>query len=144
MALHAIMQMNDGQRIEAGRTEIALNSGALDPQTYQTLLLGLSKQSIFAKKVDTFGPDRVRDELAAFDAGPDGHAIESLRPSILAINNGGKVGEVEAKRWRDAMVARNRVWSAAVENTVDELIATTAALRADARWQFILYIVTSG
>jgi len=144
MALHAIMQMNDGQRIESGRTEIALNSGALDPQTYQTLLLGLSKQSIFAKEFDTFGPDHVRDELAAFDAGPDGHAIESLRPSILAINNGGKVGEVEVKRWRDAMVARNRVWSAAVESTVDELTATTAALRADARWQFILYVVTSG
>jgi methyl-accepting chemotaxis protein len=143
MALHAIMQMNDGQRIEAGRTEIALNSGPLEPQTYRTLLLGLSKQSIFSKEFDTFGPDRVRDQLEAFDAGPDGRAIESLRPSILAINDGGKVSEVEAKHWRDAMVARNTVWSVAAGDTVEELTLTTAALRADARWQLILYVVTS-
>jgi methyl-accepting chemotaxis protein len=142
LALNAIMQMNDGQRVESGRTEIALNSGPLDSQTYRTLMLGLSKQSIFGKQFDSFGPDRVRDQLAAFDAGPDGRAIEALRPSILAINDGAKVGEVEAKRWRDAMAARNRVWSAAVGPTLDELTATTEALRARAQWYLILYVVT--
>jgi methyl-accepting chemotaxis protein len=142
LALQAIIQMNDGQRVESGRTEIALISGPLDSQTYRALMLGLSKQSIFGKQFDTFGPDRVRDQLAAFDAGPDGRAIEALRPSILAINDGGKVGEVEAKRWRDAMAARNRVWSAAVGPTLDELTATTEALRARAQWYLILYVVT--
>jgi methyl-accepting chemotaxis protein len=142
LALHAIMQMNDGQRIEAGRTDIALNSGSLDPQMYQTLLLGLSKQSIFGKQFEDFGPARARDQLAAFGAGLDGRAIESLRPTILAINNGGKVSEVEAKRWREAMVARNAVWAAAVETTVEALTTTTEALRASARWRLILYVAT--
>jgi methyl-accepting chemotaxis protein len=142
LGLHAIMQMNDGQRIEAGRLDIALREGPLDAATYQIVLTGLAKQSIFGKQFDNFGPVRVRDQLAAFAAGPDSRAIEALRPSVLAINSGGKVGEVEAKRWRDAMAARNVVWSAAVGATLEELTATTDALRRDARWRLIFYVLT--
>jgi methyl-accepting chemotaxis protein len=142
MGLHAIMQMNDGQRIEAGRVEIALREGPLDAGTYQILLNGLAKQSIFGKQFNDFGPLLARDRLAAFDAGPDGRAIATLRPSLLAINSGGKVSEAEAKRWREAMAARNVVWSAAVETTVDALSATTEALRASARWRLIFYVAT--
>jgi len=142
LGLHAIMQMNDGQRIEAGRLDIALREGPLDAATYQIVLTGLAKQSIFGKQFNNFGPARVRDQLAAFDAGPDGRAIEALRPSVLAINSGGKVGEVEAKRWRDVMAARNVVWSAAVGATLEELTATTDALRADARWRLTFYVLT--
>jgi methyl-accepting chemotaxis protein len=143
VALHAIIQMNDGQRIEAGRLEIALREGALDAGTYQVLLSGLAKQSIFSKQFNDFGPVHVRDRLAEFDSGPDGRAIESLRPSLLAINNGGKVGEVEVKRWRDAVVARNIVWSGAVAATVEALTAATTALRESARWRLILYVASS-
>jgi methyl-accepting chemotaxis protein len=142
MGLHAIMQMNDGQRIEAGRAEIALQQGPLDTETYQILLNGLAKQSIFGKQFNDFGPVLARNRLAEFDAGPDGRAIATLRPSLLAINSGGKVSEADAKRWRDAMLARNVVWSAAVETTVDALSATTEALQADARWRLILYVAT--
>jgi methyl-accepting chemotaxis protein len=142
MGLHAIMQMNDGQRIEAGRLEIALREGPLEAGVYQLLLNGLAKQSIFGKQFNDFGPVVARDRLAAFDAGPDGRAIATLRPTLLAITNGGKVSETEAKRWRDAMVARNVVWSAAVETTVDALTATTVALQADARWRLIFYVVS--
>jgi methyl-accepting chemotaxis protein len=140
MGLHAIMQMNDGQRIEAGRLEIALQTGPLDTGIYQILLNGLAKQSIFGKQFNDFGPLLARNRLAAFDAGPDGRAIATLRPSLLAINDGGRVSEADAKRWREAMVARNAVWSAAVETTVDALSATTAALQAGARWRLILYV----
>jgi methyl-accepting chemotaxis protein len=143
LGLHAIMQMNDGQRIEAGRADLALRDGPLDPQLYQIWLTGLAKQAIFGKQFDDFGPARARERLAAFAAGPDGRAIESLRPSVLAINYGGKVGEAEAKRWRDAMVARNIAWSAEVEKTVEALTATTEALRASARWRLLLYVATS-
>jgi methyl-accepting chemotaxis protein len=143
LAMQAIMQMNDGQRIESGRTDIALKSGPLDARTYQLLLLGLSKQSIFSRQFENFGSARVSDQLRAFDAGPDGRAIESMRPAILAINNGGKVSESDAKRWRDAMAARNTVWSQAVETTLEELTTTTARLRENARWQLVFYIVAS-
>jgi methyl-accepting chemotaxis protein len=143
MALHAIMQMNDGQRIEAGRTAIALSSGPLDPLTYQTLLLGLSKQSTFLEEFDAFGPARARDQLTAFDASPDGRVIESLRPGILAINTGGKVSAAEATRWRNATAARDTVWSAAVGMTLDELTGTMQALEASARWHLIVYVATS-
>jgi methyl-accepting chemotaxis protein len=139
LGLYSIIEMNDGQRIEGGRTNIALRDGPLETQAYQTLLLGLSKQKLFGKEFDAFGPARVREQLAAFDAGPDGRAIESLRPTILAVNSGGKASEADAKRWRDAMAARNIVWSAAVESTVEALTATTEALRADARWHLTLY-----
>jgi methyl-accepting chemotaxis protein len=143
MAMQAIMQMNDGQRIEAGRTDIALKSGPLDAPTYQMLMLGLSKQSIFGRQFEDFGPARLSSRLRAFDAGPDGRAIESLRPTILAVNNGGKVSEPDAKRWGDAMVARNAVWSQAVEGMLEELTMTTERLRANARWQLVFYLVAS-
>jgi methyl-accepting chemotaxis protein len=143
MGLHAIVQMNDGQRIEAGRMELALRNGPLDAGTYQILLNGLAKQSIFGKQFNDFGPVAGRDRLAAFDAGPDGRAIESLRPNLLAINHGGKVGEVDAKRWRDAMAARNTVWSAVVETTVEALTEKREVLQTGARWRLILYFATS-
>ncbi|HWF94679.1 MAG TPA: methyl-accepting chemotaxis protein [Xanthobacteraceae bacterium] len=139
IGLHAIMQMNDGQKIEAGRLEVALRDGPLDAGTYQILLTGLAKQSIFSKQFSDFGPASARDQLAAFDAGPDGRAIAQLRPSVLAAARGGKVGEVETKRWRDAMAARNVVWSAAVGATVAALTETTERLRTSARWHLILY-----
>ena len=47
MALHAIMQMNDGQRIEAGRLDVALSKGPLEA-TYQIVLTGLAKQAYSA------------------------------------------------------------------------------------------------
>jgi methyl-accepting chemotaxis protein len=142
LGLHAIIEMNDGQRIEQGRTNIALRDGPLETQAYQILLTGVSKQALFGQGFDAFGPPRVRDQLAAFDAGPDGRAIASLRPNILAVNNGGKVDDEQARRWRDAMAARNVVWSAAVESTLDELTATTETQRAVARWRLIVYLVT--
>jgi methyl-accepting chemotaxis protein len=142
LGLHAIMQMNDGQRTEGGRTELALRDGPLDQGTFQNLLLGLSKQAIFGKEFDDFGPAGVRDRLREFAAGPDSRAIESLRPVILAINNGGKVSEADAKRWRDAMAARNRVWSGAVAATLEELTTTTEVLRESARWRLVLYVAT--
>src|SRR4029077_18537892 len=45
LALHAIMQVNDGERVEAGRVENALTGGSLRPELYQMLLMGLSKQA---------------------------------------------------------------------------------------------------
>jgi methyl-accepting chemotaxis protein len=143
LAMQAIMQMNDGQRIEAGRSDIAISSGPLDPAIYQILLLGLSKQSLFGKQFDNFGPAGVIDQLRAFDAGPDGRTIEALRPMILAINNGGKVSEPDAKRWRDAMAARNVAWSRAVESTLEVLTTTTERLRENARWQLACYLGAS-
>jgi methyl-accepting chemotaxis protein len=145
MGLHAIMQMNDGQRIEAGRLEIALREGPLEAGVYQLLLNGLAKQSIFGKQFNDFGPVVARDRLAAFDAGPNGRAIATLRPTLLALANGangGKVSEAAAKRWREAVVDRNLVWSAAVETTVDALTATTVALQAGARWRLIFYVAS--
>jgi methyl-accepting chemotaxis protein len=139
LGLHAIMQMNDGQRNEGGRSEVALRGGAFDSGIFQNLLLGLSKQAIFGKEFDDFGPARVRDQLRAFAAGPDGRTIEALRPAILAINDGGKVSEADTKRWRDAIAARNRVWSGAVAATLEELTATTQVLRESARWRLVLY-----
>jgi methyl-accepting chemotaxis protein len=143
LALHDIMQMNDGQRIENGRTDIALSSGPLDSKAYQTLLLGVAKQSVFGKQFDDFGPARVRDQLRAFESGPDGRVIEALRPTILDINHGGKVSETDAKRWRDAMAARDTVWSGAVATTLEDLTATTAVLREMAWRRLILYFATS-
>jgi len=140
LGMQAVMQMNDGQRIEAARSDAAISSGPLDPETYRTLLLGLSKQSIFGQQFDNLGPARVNDQLQAFTAGPHGRAIEALRPAILAINHGGKVSEADVKRWREAMTARNAVWSAAVETTLEELTATMEKLRWSARWQLVLYV----
>ena len=142
LALHAIMQMNDGQRIEAGRLDVALRQGPLDQATYQIVLTGLAKQAIFGKQFGNFGPEPAREQLAAFDDGPDGRTIKALRPIVLAINYGGKVDEDQAKRWRDAMAARNVVWSGAVGTTLDALTATTDALRADARARLMAYVLT--
>jgi len=139
-AVYAIMQMNDGQRVETGRSDVALSRGPLDPPSYQRLLLGMSKQSIFGEQFENFGPPQVRDRLRAFDIGPDGQTIKALRPAILAINAGGKVSEADSKRWRDAMAARNRVWSDAAESTVAELTGTTADLEAAARARLAFYV----
>jgi methyl-accepting chemotaxis protein len=139
-AVYAIMQMNDGQRSETGRTDAALIGGPLDPPRYQILLLGIFKQSIFGEQFENFGPPQVRDQLRAFDNSADGQAIKALRPAILAINTGGKVSEADAKRWRDAMAARNRVWSDAAASTVAELTRTTADLQAAARARLAVYV----
>jgi methyl-accepting chemotaxis protein len=143
LAMQAVMEMNKGQRFESGRTDIALSSGSLDAQTYQTLQLGVSKQLIFGRQFNNFGSTRLRDQLRAFEAGPEGRAIESLRPAILAITHGGTVSESDAKRWREAVSARNQVWSAAVDSTLEDLTATTDELRARALWQLALYFAAS-
>ncbi len=142
-ALNAVTQLNDGQRIESGRTDTALDGGPLDPENFQYLTLGLSKQAIYGKEFDDFGPPAVREQLRAFDAGPDGRAIAALRPAILTIYGGGKVSQADAKRWRDAMAARNVVWSDAVNTTLEALIATTESLRGTARWHLVLYSAAS-
>jgi methyl-accepting chemotaxis protein len=103
----------------------------------------LAKQSVYSKDFDDFGPAAARDQLRAFEAGPDGRAISSLRPAIQAVYIGGKVSEADAKRWREAMAARNIVWSRAVETTLETLIATTDALRGAARWHLMLYVAAS-
>jgi methyl-accepting chemotaxis protein len=142
-ALNAVSQLNDGQRIESGRTDTALEGGLLDPENFHYLTLGLSKQEIYGKEFDDFGPPAVREQLRAFDAGPDGRAIAALRPAILAIYGGGKVSQADAKRWRDAMAARNVVWSDAVNSTLEALIATTESLREAAHWRLMLYSAAS-
>jgi methyl-accepting chemotaxis protein len=143
LAMQAIMELNKGQRFESGRADIALSSGSLDVPTYQTLQLGISKQMIFGRQFNNFGSARLRDQLRAFEAGPEGRAIEALRPAILAIANGSTVSESDAKRWREAVSARNQVWSATVDSTLDDLTATTDELRARALWQLALYFAAS-
>jgi methyl-accepting chemotaxis protein len=143
LALHAIMQMNEGVRAEAFRSGIALNDGTLDPQSHQAILQGISKQSIFGLLFDDIGPNRAKETLTAFAAGPNGRAIEALRPTILNINNGSRASEADAQRWRDATAARIPVWSQAVQITLDELTATTQALHQSARWRLIGYLVAT-
>jgi len=140
-ALHAIMQMNDGVRIENGRTEISLRDGPLDTQTYQTLLLGLAKQSVFSQQFADVGPRPAQELLREFSAGPHGRTIEALRPAILAVNHGGTVSEADARQWREAMTARIAVWARAVQTTLDELTATTEALSARAKWRLIAFLM---
>jgi methyl-accepting chemotaxis protein len=135
------MQMNDGIRIESGRTNIALADGSLDPQTYQTLLLGLAKQSMFGKQFEDLGPRIVLQTLQEFSAGSHGRAIEVLRPAILGINQGEKVGGADAQRWREAMAARIPVWARAVQATFDDLTATSEALHSKTTWRFIAYLL---
>jgi len=142
-ALNAVTQLNDGQRIESGRTDTALAGGPLDPENFQYLTLGLSKQTIYGREFDDFGPAAVRAQLRAFDVGPDGRAIAALRPAILTIYGGGKVSQADAKRWRDAMAARNVVWSEAVNTTLEALIVTTESLCGAARWRLMLYSAAS-
>ena len=50
LALHASIQMNDGQKIEAARSDVALKQGALDAAVYQLWLTGVAKQSIFGRQ----------------------------------------------------------------------------------------------
>jgi len=142
LAMHAIMQMNDGQRVEAGRSEVALHEGSVDAPTYQLWLFGIAKQTIFARQFGDFGPQRAREQLRDFDTSQTGRTIAALRPAVLAINNGGKVSGADAERWHEAMVARNTVWSAAVEITLNELTATRRALQSSARWRLALYVAT--
>jgi methyl-accepting chemotaxis protein len=142
LALHAMMQVNDGVRIESSRTDVALKDGPLDAETYRSLIDGLAKQTILGRQFDDFGPARAQDLLRAFDAGPDGRAIASLRPAIMNIHNGGNVSEADATRWRDAMEARKLVVAGATEATIEELTATTNALRAAAWRRLMLYSVT--
>jgi methyl-accepting chemotaxis protein len=139
LALYAIMEMNEGQRTEGGRTNTMLADGALDPATAQVLAAGVAKQDIFRKEFDDFGPAKVQDQLRAFDAGPDAATIRALRPAVMAINRGGKVSDQDTARWRDAMAARNRVWSAAIDGTRESLTAATDGLRAGASWRLMLY-----
>src|SRR5215510_9162775 len=54
LALHAILQLSDGERIEAGRAENALAAGFLDAELYRLLLLGVSKQATFSKEFASF------------------------------------------------------------------------------------------
>jgi methyl-accepting chemotaxis protein len=144
LALHASMQMSDGVKIEAGRTDVALNGGRpLDPAIFQTLMLGLAKQSIFGRQFDDIGPRALRDEVRAFDAGRLGEAIVKLRPAIQAVNQGGKVGEDDAKRWREAMLARNALWSRAVQGTLDELATTTQAAYAQSKSRLMAYVAAT-
>jgi methyl-accepting chemotaxis protein len=138
LALNAIMQMNDGQRTEAGRTGAALAGVNINSIT-QVVLPAVAKQAIFAKLFDDFGPPEVRGELRQFNEGPDGRAIESLRPTILALGDGAKVTEADAKRWRDAMLARSQAWSVAVDHTLEVLTATTETLRQSARDRLAFY-----
>jgi methyl-accepting chemotaxis protein len=144
MALYAIMQMNDGQRIEMGRVELALSGGPLAADMYRILITGLAKQSIFGAQLENFGPRSARERLAAFAAAPDGRAIEALRPTVLAVATGaGAISEADANRWRAAVMARNAVWSGAVGTTLDALTETAQALRDEARWRLIIYIGAS-
>jgi hypothetical protein len=136
-----LIDQGDGQKFEANRTGIALTNGQRDAATYQALLRALAQQSIFIKVFDDSGPARVREQLAAFDAGPDARAIALLRPSLLA-NATGEVGEAQTKRWRDAPVARNVIFAAAVATTLEELLGTTEALRESARWRLLIYFAT--
>lgn len=140
LAFHAAMQMNDGVRIENGRTDIALRDGPLDAQTYEILMLGLAKQSIFGTQFADIGPPGAQALLHAFDAGPHGRAIAALRPAVLAINNGGTVSESDAQRWRDAQAARNTLWSQLVQVTFQELATTTEAVAAAVKWRLIIYV----
>jgi methyl-accepting chemotaxis protein len=140
LGLYAITEMNEGQRAEAGRTGTILATGSMDPVAAQIAIVGQAKQDIFSKQFDDFGPASVRDQLSAFAAGPDGRTIQALRPVIMAVSNGGKVSEQDAGRWRAAMAARNRVWSAAIDDTRENLTAATEVLRNGARARLALYL----
>jgi len=140
LALHAIMQVNDGERIEAGRIENAITGGSLRPELYQMLLTGLSRQAAFGKQFANFGAAPIQERLHAFSASPHGQTIEALRPAILAVNQGGKVGDQDVPRLREALSARNALSSEAVQSTVADLTDATRALRDEALWQTIVYI----
>src|SRR5262249_20320027 len=50
LALHAILQLSDGERIEAGRAENALAAGFLDAELYRLVLLGGTQQAQLCKE----------------------------------------------------------------------------------------------
>ena len=143
LALHAILQLNDGERIEAGRAENALAAGFLDAQLYQLLLLGVSKQATFSKEFANFGSGAAQERLRAFNAGPHGQAIEAMRPAILAFNQGSRVREQDVGRLREALAARNTLTAEVVQVTLTELKDETHALRDETRWRTIIYIAAS-
>ena len=143
LALHAILQLNDGERIEAGRAENALAAGFLDAQLYQMLLLGLSKQATFSKEFANFGSAAAQEWLRAFSAGPHGQIIEAMRPAILAFNQGSRVREQDVGRLREALAARNTLTAEVVQVTLTELKDETHALRDETRWRTIIYIAAS-
>jgi len=144
LGLHAIMQITDGSRVEAGRTENLLMSGPLSPELYQMLLTGLSKQRIFGKEFDDFGPVLIQEQLRIFSAGPHGRTIETLRPAVLAINHGGKVSAEDARRWRDAMAERNAVLATAAQATLADLTDATHALQGETTWRLVAYVAATG
>jgi methyl-accepting chemotaxis protein len=139
LALYAILQLNDGERIENGRAENALAAGFLDAQLYQLLLVGLSKQATFSKEFANFGSAAAQERLRAFSAGPHGQAIEAMRPAILAFNQGSRIRDQDAGRLRDALTARNTLTAEVVELTLTELKDETHALRDETLWETIIY-----
>src|SRR5215510_7282617 len=139
LALHAIMQISDGERIEAGRAENALTAGFLDAELYRMLLLGVSKQATFSKEFANFGSAAARERLRAFSAGPHGQAIEAMRPAILAFNQGSRVREQDVPRLREALTARNTLTAEVVQATLTELKVETHALRDETLWETIIY-----
>jgi methyl-accepting chemotaxis protein len=141
LALHAVMQMSEGVRNEAGRTETALTNGPLDLQNYQQLLLGLAKQTLFGQVFNDIGSDAVKERLREFTAGPQGRTIEALRPTALA--NGGLVGEGDAQRWRDAVNERNLVWTQGIQMTLDELRSVTQSMRDKAWLRLVGYLLAT-
>jgi methyl-accepting chemotaxis protein len=139
LALHAILQLNDGERIEAGRAENALTAGFLDAELYQLLLLGLSKQATFSKEFANFSSAAARERLRAFSAGPHGQAIEAMRPAILAFNQGSRIKDQDVPRLREALAARNTLTADVVQATLTELKDETHALRDETLWETITY-----
>ena len=140
LALHAILQLTDGERIEAGRVESALAAGFLDAQLYQILLMGLSKQATFSKEFANFGSAAAQERLRAFDAGPHGRALEELRPAILGFDRGSRISDQDTPRLREALAARNTVTAEVVQITLAELKDETHALRGETLWETILYV----
>jgi methyl-accepting chemotaxis protein len=139
LALHAILQLNDGERIEAGRAENALTAGFLDAELHRLLLMGVSKQATFSKEFANFGSAAAQERLRAFSAGRHGQTIEALRPAILAFNQGSRVGDQDVPRLREALAARNTLTAEVVQVTLTELKHETYALRDATLWQTIIY-----
>ena len=140
LALHAILQLNDGERIEAGRAENALAAGFLDAELYRLLLLGVSKQVTFSKEFANFASPAAQERLRAFSAGPHGQAIEAMRPAILAFNQGSRLRDQDVPRLREALAARNTLTAEVVQATLTELKVETHTLRDETLWQTIFYI----
>jgi len=139
LALHAILQLSDGERIEAGRAENALAAGFLDAELYRLLLLGVSKQATFSKEFASFASPAAQERLRAFSAGPHGQAIEAMRPAILAFNQGSRIKDQDVPRLREALAARNTLTTEVVQVALTELKDETHALRDATLWETITY-----